>query len=243
MPDILMILIACAALLSLLFFMATVEALRKKELFSSAFRFLLALLALSSAGLLGMIVIGTAGYRALTHEEIAAVVKTEPAGSKCFTAHFLFSDGHEASFRLAGDALYVDAHILKWKPIANMLGLHTAYELDRVAGRYTDLKEERESIRTVFLLSRDKPVDMFNLRQRYSLLRPLLDAEYGSASFINSDKPAYFEIRVSTTGLLIREIGPSSIKKWNMEVFGAHKKNHCIELAVKTLQKALNEHT
>jgi hypothetical protein len=213
MPNIFAILIACTALLSLIFFIATVAALRKRKIFSSAFRFLLALLALSLAGLLGMIVIGTAGYRALTHEEIAAVVKTEPTGAKGFTAHFLFSDGHEASYRLAGDALYVDAHILKWKPIVNMLGLHTAYELDRVAGRYTDLKEERESIRTVFLLSRDKPVDMFNLRQRYSLLRPLLDAEYGSASFINSDKPAYFEIRVSTTGLLIRKVGREAVPK------------------------------
>jgi hypothetical protein len=206
MPNILVMLIACAALLSLIFLIATAAALRKKKLFSSAFRFLLALLALSSAGLLGMIVIATAGYRALTYEEIAAVVKTEPAGSKRFTAHFLFSDGHEESYRLAGDALYVDAHILKWKPIVNLLGLHTAYELDRVAGRYMDLKEERENIRTVFLLSQDKPMDMFNLRQRYTLLKPLLDAEYGSASFINSDKPAYFEIRVSTTGLLIRKV-------------------------------------
>jgi hypothetical protein len=206
MPNILVMLIACAALLSLIFLIATAAALRKKKLFSSAFRFLLALLALSSAGLLGMIVIATAGYRALTYEEIAAVVKTEPAGSKRFTAHFLFSDGHEESYRLAGDALYVDAHILKWKPIVNLLGLHTAYELDRVAGRYMDLKEEREGIRTVFLLSRDKPLDMFTLRQRYSLLKPLLDAEYGSASFINADKPAYFEIRVSTTGLLIRKV-------------------------------------
>jgi hypothetical protein len=211
MPNILTILIACTALLSLIFFIATVAALRKKKIFSSSFRFLLALLALTSAGLLGMIVIATTGYRALTYEEIAAVVKTEPTGAKGFTAHFLFSDGHEASYRLAGDALYVDAHILKWKSIFNILGLHTAYELDRVAGRYMDLKEERESIRTVFLLSRDKPVDMFTLRQRYSLLRPLLDAEYGSASFINSDKPAYFEIRVSTTGLLIRKVGREEV--------------------------------
>lgn len=209
MPNILIILIACSALLllSFIFFIATVAALQKKKLFSSAFRFLLALLALLSAGLLGMIVIATEGYRALTYEEIAAVVKTEPTGAKEFTAHFRFPDGHVASYRLAGDALYVDAHILKWKPIFNLLGLHTAYELDRVAGRYIDLKEERESIRTVFLLSRDKPVDMFTLRQRYSLLGPLLDAEYGSASFVNSNKPAYFEIRVSTTGLLIRKVG------------------------------------
>ena len=209
MPDIIVILIACFALLSLIFFIATVAALRKKELFSSAFRFLLTLFALSSAGLLGMIVIATEGYRALTHEETAAVVKTEPLGTKGFTAHFRFPDGHEASYRLAGDALYVDAHILKWKPIVNLLGLHTAYELDRVAGRYMDLKEEREGIRTVFLLSQDKPVNMFTLRQRYSLLRPLLDAEYGSASFFNTDKPAHFEIRVSTTGLLIRKVGYS----------------------------------
>ncbi len=162
-----------------------------------------------------MIVIATEGYRALTHEEIAAVVKTEPTGAKEFTAHFRFPDGHEVSYRLAGDALYMDAHILKWKPVFNLLGLHTAYELDRVAGRYIDLKEERDSIRTVFLLSRDKPVDMFTLRQRYSLLEPLLDAEYGSASFINSDKPAYFEIRVSTTGLLIRKVGNEAFPQPN----------------------------
>lgn len=207
MPDILVILIACSALVSLIFFMATVAALRKKKLFSSAFRFLLMLLALSTAGLLGMIVIATEGYRALTHEATAAVVKTEPLGAKAFMAHFRFPDGREASYRLSGDALYVDAHILKWKPLVNMLGLQTAYELDRVAGRYLEIKEERESIRTVFHLSRDKPVNMFTLRQRYSLLGPLLDAEYGSASFINSDKRARFEIRVSTTGLLIREVG------------------------------------
>ena len=207
MPDILVIAIACSALAGLIFFMATVAALRKKKFFSSAFRFLLVLLALSTAGLLGMIVIATEGYLALTHEATAAIVKTEPLGAKEFTAHFRFPDGREASYRLSGDAPYVDAHILKWKPLVNMLGLQTAYELDRVAGRYMELKEERENIRTVFHLSRDKPVNMFSLRQRYSLFRPLLDAEYGSASFINSDKPAQFEIRVSATGLLIREVG------------------------------------
>ena len=211
MPNILVIIAACCALLGLIFFIAAVAALRKKRLFSSAFRVLLALLALSSAGLLGMIVIATAGYRALTHEEIAAVVTIEPIEAKWFTANFLFPDGHEESYQLAGDALYVDAHILKWKPVVNILGLHTAYELDRVAGRYMDLKEERERIRTVFLLSRDKPVNMFALRQHYALLRPLLDAEYGSASFINSDKPAHLEIRVSTTGLLIRKVGRETV--------------------------------
>jgi hypothetical protein len=206
MPDTLIVLSACSALVSLIFFIATLAALRKKKLLSSAFRLLLALLALSLAGLMSTIVVATLGYRALTHEEVAAVVKIEPVGPKQFQAHFRFPDGHEVSYQLTGDALYVDAHILKWKPIVNILGLHTAYELDRVAGRYSDIQDERESIRTVFPLSRDKPMNMFTLRQRYSLLAPLVDAEYGSASFINSDKPSEVEIRISTTGLLIRKV-------------------------------------
>jgi hypothetical protein len=37
---------------------------------------------------------------------------------------------------------------------------------------------------------------------------PLLGAEYGSATFAATDGPAQYEVRVSTTGLLIRKLGP-----------------------------------
>jgi hypothetical protein len=197
-----------SGLVSILFFILTFRAMRKKKLLSSTIRLLCALLCLSVAALFGTITIATQGYRALTHEEIAAVVTTEPLGAKWFMAYFKFPDGKEASYRLVGDALYIDAHILKWRPIVNILGLHTAYELDRVAGRYADIKDELFSTRTVFLISQDKAVNMFSLRQRYWVLGPLLDAEYGSAAFINLEKSAKFEIRVSATGLLIREVEP-----------------------------------
>jgi hypothetical protein len=206
MENVFVLLTIGSGLLSLLFFIETFRVIRKKRLISSTIRLLCALLSLSLAALFGTITIATQGYRALTHEEIAAVVTTEPLGAKWFMAYFKFPDGKEASYRLVGDALYVDAHILKWKPIVNILGLHTTYELDRVTGRYADIKDELSGIRTVFLISQDKAVNMFNLRQRYWALSPLLDAEYGSAAFINLEKPAKFEIRVSTTGLLIREI-------------------------------------
>ena len=197
-----------SGLLSLLFFMMTFRAIRKKKVIRSAIRLLSALLCLSLAALFGTITIATQGYRALTHEEIAAVVRTEPLGAKSFIAYFKFPDGKETSYKLNGDAFYVDAHILKWKPIANILGLRTAYELDRVAGRYADIKDEISRPRTAFIISQNKVVNMFNLRQRNALLSPLLDAEYGSAAFIHPGKFSKFEIRVSTTGLLIREIDP-----------------------------------
>jgi hypothetical protein len=204
----LIVLIIVCGVLSLIFFIATIGALRRKKLLSSALRILLAALFLALAALFGTITIATVGYKALTYEETAATVRIEPLSAKSFMAHFRFPDGRQASYQLAGDELYVDAHILKWKPFVNILGLHTAYELDRVTGRYIDVKDELGSPRTVFLLSQDKPLNMFNLRQRYFFLRRLLDAEYGSATFINSDKSTIFEIRVSTTGLLIRDSQP-----------------------------------
>jgi len=208
MSDSVVVLIIVCGVLSLLFFIAAFYALRRKKLFDTLIRMLLAALFLSLAALFGTITVATIGYRALTHEEIAATVRIEPRGEKSFAAHFRFPDGLDVSYKLAGDEIYIDAHILKWKPLVNVLGLHTAYELDRVAGRYKDLKEEMRGARTAFSVARDKPLNMFNLRERYLFLRFLLDAEYGSAAFIASDKPADFEVRVSTTGLLIRESRP-----------------------------------
>src|SRR5690606_21567402 len=87
-----------------------------------------------------------------------------------------------------------------------LMGLHTAYELDRVGGRYYALDEERSAARSLHSLGADKPVDMFELRKRFSFLEPLLDAEYGSASFVPVTGPTQLELRVSTTGLLLRKM-------------------------------------
>jgi hypothetical protein len=204
----LVVLIIVCGVLSLIFFIVAISALRRKKILKSAMRILLAALFLTLAALFGTITIATIGYKALTYEETAATVRIEPLGTKSFMAHFIFPDGRRASYKLSGDELYIDAHILKWKHFVNILGLHTAYELDRVTGRYIDVKDELGSPRTVFVLSQDKPLNMFNLRQRYFFLGRLLDADYGSATFINSDKAAIFEIRVSATGLLIRDSRP-----------------------------------
>jgi hypothetical protein len=159
---------------------------------------------------LGLISLGMQGYRALTREELAARLVVEPKGQQRFMAKVIFPDGREAAFNLAGDEIYVDAHILKWKPVANLFGLHTAYELGRVAGRYRNIGQERTAARTVYSLGRDRDLDLFDLRQRYAFLAPLLDAEYGSASFVPVTQRADLELRVSTTGLLIRPVGESA---------------------------------
>ena len=171
-------------------------------------RTLLGLLFVSLGVIAGGIGVGMQGYRALTREEVAARVAVRPLGAQRFEATFRVPDRAPMTFELAGDQIYVDAHILKWTPMANVLGLHTAYELDRVAGRYDDIAQERSAERTIFPLGEEKPVNLFGLRRRYTALAPFLDAEYGSGTFVPVKRRATFEIRISTTGLLIREVVP-----------------------------------
>ena len=192
-------------LLGILVVIAALYSFFKLRIPQSGIRMAVGLLLLALGAIAGAISVGMMGYRAFTREEVAAHIMVKPAGKQRFLATFRFSDGRETTYDLAGDSIYVDAHILKWHPYANMIGLHTAYEIDRVAGRYHSIKDERDAMRTVHALSRDKPIDLYSLRLRYSILSPLFDAEYGSATFIPVTRPAELELRVSTTGLLMRE--------------------------------------
>lgn len=201
----LIVALLCAG--ALLMLLGLLRALFGK-LFGLAFSLLLAFLLIAVGGLLMGVAVATHGYRALTHEEVAATVSLQPLGPQSFVARFRLADGRELTYQLNGEELYVDAHILKWKPYANLIGLHTAYELDRVAGRYTRLEDERDKPRSVYSLKPDRLVDIFELRQRYQWLSPVLDAEYGSATFISAGRPASYEVRVSNTGLLIRPVSP-----------------------------------
>jgi hypothetical protein len=162
---------------------------------------------LSLAALSATLGVSTQGYRALTLEEVAATITTVPTGPRAFQAFVEFADGRDTTLHVLGDQLLVDAHILKWRPLVNVLGVHTWYELDRLSGRYVDIGDEQSMPRTVHSLKTDKPRDLFLLAQRYTLLALLVDTEYGSATYVEVTRPARFEIRVSTTGLLVREVG------------------------------------
>jgi hypothetical protein len=171
------------------------------------------LLLLTVAALLATISVAIRGYRTLTREEVAATVTTVPIGGQHFQASVRYPDGREEVFLVAGDSIYLDAHILKWHPWVNLLGLHTAYELDRVAGRYDRLADERGRTRTVYSLARPKPVDLFDVARRLRSLAVLVDAEYGSATFVGARGPASYEILVSTSGLLARPTRSPAARK------------------------------
>src|SRR5689334_14739818 len=183
MPTRLVIAAVCLLVLGVAACRAALTAVRERRWMGSAVRGLTGLLLVALAALAGAITVGLREYDALTLEVPAATVRTEPLGPHRFRATItLLPDKRLAMYELAGDAFYMDAHILKWHPWVNLLGLHTSYEL-----------------------SRPPLVDLFWIAKR-GLLGPLVDAEYGSAAFVAGTAPADYEVRVSTTGLLMRPI-------------------------------------
>jgi hypothetical protein len=167
---------------------------------------LTSLLMFMSAAVVLLLAVGIKGYKALVREELAATVHITPLGSQQFQARVVRPDGRDTAFVIAGDELYIDARVLKWKPVLNLIGLHTAYRLDRVAGRYISVRDEKARARTMYSLDGEMmPWDLFLLRTRYAFLAPLLDAQYGSATFAPVDGAGTVRIMVTTSGLIARK--------------------------------------
>jgi hypothetical protein len=183
-----------------------VRAYRRRRWVGTAGRATTGALFASLSALAATLSVSTQGYRALTSEEVAMTITTVPTGPHAFEAYVEFPDGRDTTLAVRGDQVLVDARILKWRYVANLIGLHTQYELDRLTGRYVDIEDERTLGRTVHSLRTEKPADLYDLLQRYSLLGLLVDAEYGSATYLDVREPARLEVSVSTTGLLVREI-------------------------------------
>ena len=203
-------LIAIAALLGIVGFavgFSAFGALMRARLFRFVFGAVVSVVLLAAGAVLALFSLGVEGMRALTKEESAARIKVVPSGLQRYDATLTFPDGRVQTYDLAGDDIYVDGHIVKWTPLANMLGLHTSYRLDRIAGRYSALEQENTARRTVYSIGTPAMVDLVALGRRLPL-RDFFDAEYGSASYVPVAEPGELDLMVSTTGLLLRPVAP-----------------------------------
>src|SRR5919198_1587260 len=140
MPEPLVLVMAGFALLSVILLLMALASVRRRRWIGTWMALGCAGMFLALAVAAGTLSVAMQGYRALTREALAATVVTRPTGPEKFVATFLFPDGRRENYEITGNALYVDAHIVKWHPRLNILGLHTAYQLDRVAGRYDRIR-------------------------------------------------------------------------------------------------------
>src|SRR5260370_7438117 len=114
----------CLLLVGTFVGLRAVRAARERHWLGGTIRGLVALLLLALAALAATLTVGLQGYRALTFEELAATVRTEPVAPQRFRATITLPDHRLAMYELAGDPFYLDAHILNGHPWPNLPGLH-----------------------------------------------------------------------------------------------------------------------
>ncbi|MCO7227403.1 hypothetical protein [Pleionea sp. CnH1-48] len=202
--ELLILLAAATGLLGVLYCIAAIKALFSLRLMRMSTR-LIGMLVFAPLSLLcSGILVGIQGYHAFTQEEIIADIEVRPLSTQQFEAKIVFPDGQKKTYILEGDEIQIDASILKWKPLANFIGLSTHYELDRIAGRYRDIEQARNNPQSLYSLSEQRWLDIAELRTQYVILSPLVDAEYGSATFIAANEHQQYRLSISNTGLLVR---------------------------------------
>lgn len=149
-------------------------------------------------------------YKQMVQEEAIATLSFRKLGEQHYEASLVHNSGQELEFDLYGDQWQLDARIIRWRGPISGLGLRPGYRLDRIGGRYYSLDDEQTGKRSLHDLSQSRlGVDIWAWVRQANWM-PLLEAQYGSATFVPMADNALFEVQLSGTGLTAKPLnGPA----------------------------------
>jgi hypothetical protein len=204
-PRVLMVGIGVVALLiALPLEIAAVRRLRRVKLVSGTMYFLAGGIVVLLAAAAALVAMNLYTYARLTHEQEVARVSIRQLGERHYVVSVQGRKAPARHFQLRGDEWQIDARVLKWRPIGNLLGFDTVYRLERLSGRYGDITQERNAARTVYTLAEDPGLDFWSLLRKHHEYVPLADALYGSAAYVPMAEGAEYAVTVSASGLVVR---------------------------------------
>jgi len=196
--------IACA-LLGFVALLATLRRLYRVQLFAATRSGVLAALLVAGAGLLFSFSLTLHTYARLTWEEPVAHLSFVELGPQLYTATLVRAPSSDVeTFALNGDEWQLDARVLKWRGVANVLGLDARYRLERLGGRYIDVEQEKSATRSVYGLGEAPALDLWLLARAYPRWLPFVDAVYGSAAYLPMADGARYQVTISQSGLIAR---------------------------------------
>lgn len=159
-------------------------------------------------GLLSIVLILVASnlysYQRLSYEQHIADVDIESIARQQYRLTLQTPQHNTQQFDISGDDWQIDARVLKWHPYANLLGLDLQFQLERISGRFSDITQEKSSPRSVYALSSEHHVDIWQLARSYPKWLPFVDAVYGSAAYVPLHDNAKYQVFATQSGLIIR---------------------------------------
>ena len=198
--------IAVCALVGIAFLLASARRLRQRRFGGCAFHGAGGLIFLLAAAAVALVGTNLLTYARMTFEQPVVRASFARASDEQFNATLTYPSGEVRGYVLRGDEWQIDARVLKWKGVAQLLGFDAVYRLERLSGRYADVERERTAERTVYALHPRGTVDAWALVRAWHAYLPFADALYGSAAYVPMADGAAYEISVSQSGLIARPL-------------------------------------
>lgn len=152
--------------------------------------------------------------RAEENQSLATLTFTE-IDQQEFDVELVRADGSKDLYKLNGDQWQLDVRLIG-SPLFSFDKL-PSYKLDRLSGRYLSLEQERTGLRTVYGLVESNGLDFWqHLAEKSGI--GLLDAQYGSASFMPMSNGAIYRVVLHEDGIQaqpVNEIAKRSLGEWN----------------------------
>lgn len=190
----------------------SIRRLRRLKLVRGTLYLLVAGILLLVFAAAGLVTANLVTYARLTHEQEAARVTTRRLGERQFAVSVQTPAREPRHYSVQGDEWQIDARVLKWRAVGNLLGFDTLYRLERLSGRYGDIPSERSAPRSVHELAQDPGLDVWQVTRRYQQYLPLADALYGSAAYVPMAEGAEYVVSVSASGLVVRPANDAARK-------------------------------
>lgn len=158
-------------------------------------------------------------YQRLTHESLVADVYLRQLSNQKYQLSISYSEADEDQhyYVLQGDQWQLDARILKWKGWANLLGLDSYYQLDRLSGRYEDISLARKRAPSVVDLRQPpRGLDIWKLKQLLQGKLGFVDTLFGQGVYMPMVDGAHYRVTVGQSGLIVRPV--NTIAKQRMSL-------------------------
>ena len=204
------------ALIFVVFVMLTLNRIKRRRIIGSAFYGLQGVVIFLLLTTALLVFSNLNSYQRLTYEdEIAEILVRKLTRQKfqlvLIHARFDGSESEPDYYSLYGDEWQLDTRIIKWNGWANVIGLDSYYQLDRLSGRYSTVEQANASPLTAHQLGGEqKGMSIWKLKNLMKSNLPFLDAYYGQSVFVPMQDGAKYSVNISQSGLIVRPVNDSA---------------------------------
>ncbi len=132
--------------------------------------------------------------------------------------------GEPRTYHLTGQQLQLDARVITWKPWANVLGLNTQYELQRIWARRIS-GPDRNTANAEELVVERPGIDIMGVAKTLGGFSPVdvRQREFGSAAFMPMVDGAVYTFKITEDGMVVdgNEIAQGAIEAGALLMQGA----------------------